>query len=242
LSDAELFRPDQNQRDDAQMQRVTKTNQEMSDYFGRMLEERRRAPRDDMMSGLLAAEVDGEHLSLEDAISFCRVLLIAGHVTTTNLLSQAIRCFDEYPEVMEQLRKEPELMPGAIEEVLRYASPIWRLIRRTRTDVTLAGVTIPEDTMVFAWLASANRDGEQFREPERFDITRMLNRHIAFGHGIHFCVGARVARLEASIALPMILEQLPNLQILHTEPLELFKGGMLFSFKHLPATFTPTAG
>src|SRR5439155_26761634 len=153
--------------------------QEMADYFKRMLEERKRAPRQDLMSDLLAAEVDGERLSMEDAISFSTLLLLAGHVTTTNLLSQAIRCFDEHPEALAQLRKQPELMPGAIEEVLRYASPVWRLVRTNREAVTIAGVTIPKEEMIFTWVSSANRDPDQFAEPERFDITRTPNRHVA---------------------------------------------------------------
>src|SRR6266487_6525297 len=238
LSDAEFFRPEEEQRKDPEFQRLMHTFEEMSDYFRQMLEERKRVPRQDMMSDLLAAEVDGERLSMEDAISFSTLLLLAGHVTTTNLLSQAIRCFDEHPEALSQLRKQPELMPMAIEEVLRYASPVWRLVRTNKEEVTLAGVTIPKDEMIFTWLASANRDPRQFAEPERFDITRTPNRHVAFGHGIHFCIGAPLSRLEASIALPMMVEQLPDLHVVHDQPLELFEGRVLFGFKHLPITFT----
>jgi cytochrome P450 len=238
LSDAEFFKPEEEQRDNPERERLTRLFDEMSDYFEAMLEDRRRQPRDDMMSELLAAEVDGEHLSMDDTISFCILLLLAGHVTTTNLLGQAIRCFDEHPEALEQLREQPELMPGAIEEVLRYASPVWRLIRTTTTDVTIEGVTIPAESTVFGWLASANRDERQFPEPERFDITRTPNRHIAFGHGIHFCIGAPLSRLETSIALPMMVEQLPDLHVVHDQPLELFEGRVLFGFKRLPATFT----
>ncbi len=240
LRDAELTRPEEDQRDTPEMQRLTRVFEEMSDYFERMLEERKRAPREDMMSDLLAAEVDGKHLSMEDTISFCTLLLLAGHDTTTNLLGQAIRCFDEHPEALARLRKEPELMPGAIEEVLRYASPVWRLVRTTREAVTIAGVTIPEGATVFTWQASANRDGEQFPEPERFDITRTPNRHLAFGHGIHFCIGAPLSRMEASIALPMIIEQLPDLRLIRQEPLPLFEGRFLFGFKRLPVEFTPS--
>src|SRR6266567_3596660 len=238
LSDAEVFKPEEEQRDNPEMQRFKRLFEEMSDYFEAMLEERRRQPRDDMMSELLAAEVDGERLSMEDTISFCILLLLAGHITTTNLLGQAIRCFDEHPDALEQLRRQPELMPGAIEEVLRYASPVWRLGRTPTTDVTIEGVTIPADAMVFGWVSSANRDERQFPEPERFDITRTPNRHIAFGHGIHFCIGAPLSRLETSIALPMMVEQLPDLHVVHDRPLELFEGRVLFGFKRLPITFT----
>jgi cytochrome P450 len=222
LSDAEFFRPEEEQRKDPEFQRLMHTFEEMSDYFHQMLEERKRAPRQDMMSDLLAAEV-------------------AGHVTTTNLLSQAIRCFDEHPEALSQLRMQPELMPTAIEEVLRYASPVWRLVRTNKEEVTLAGVTIPKDEMIFTWLSSANRDPRQFAEPERFDITRTPNRHVAFGHGIHFCIGAPLSRMEAAIALPLIIKQLPNLRVIHEASPELFEGRFLFGFKRLPIAFGKAA-
>jgi cytochrome P450 len=237
LTDAEFFKPDEQQRNNPEMQRLSHLFEEMSDYFQAMLEKRRRQPREDMMSELLTAEVDGEHMSMGDAISFCILLLLAGHVTTTNLISQAIRCFDEHPIALEQVRQDPALMPSAIEEILRYASPVWRLSRTTTTDVTFENVTIPADSLVFAWLASANRDERQFPEPQRFDITRTPNRHIAFGHGIHFCIGAPLSRLETSIALPMLVEQLRNMHVVQDQPLEIFEGRVLFGFKHLPVTF-----
>src|SRR5258708_7705947 len=149
LSDAEFLRPEEEQRNNPEFQRLTRTFEEMSDYFKQMLEERKRAPREDMMSELLAAEVDGEHLNMEDTISFCTLLLLAGPITTTNLLGQAIRCFDEHPEALEQVRRQPELMPGPIEEALRFASPAWRLWRTTREAVCTAGVTIPQDASIF---------------------------------------------------------------------------------------------
>jgi cytochrome P450 len=237
LRDAEFFRPQDEQRDHPEMQRISHTFAEMSDYFRQRLEERKRTPGEDMMSGLLNASIDGERLSMEDTISFCTILLLAGHVTTTNLLSQAIRCFDEHPEALEQVRRHPELIPQAVEEVLRYASPVWRLIRTTREAVTIAGVTIPKNEMVFAWLASANRDERQFPEPERFDIMRSPNRHVAFGHGIHFCIGAPLSRMEATVALPIILTQLPHLRVSSEEEPALFEGRALFGFKRLPITF-----
>jgi cytochrome P450 len=237
LSDAEAIRPADQSRDNPEIQRLRRISDEMSDYFEAMLAERRRQPREDMMSDLLVAEVDGERLSLEDTVSFCILLLLAGHVTTTNLLGQAIRCFSEHPDALAQVRQRPDLMPGAIEEVLRYASPVWRLLRVAKTDVTIEGVTIPADSTIFAWLASANRDERQFPNPETFNIERTPNHHVAFGHGIHFCVGAPLTRLEASIALPMLIEQLPNLHVVADQPSELFEGRFLFGFKHLPVAF-----
>jgi cytochrome P450 len=126
------------------------------------------------------------------------------------------------------------LLPGAIEEVLRFASPFWRLTRTTRANVRLADTMIPEGALVVAWLASANRDAEAFPDSEHFDITRSPNRHLAFGHGIHFCIGALLARMEAAVALPLILTHWPNLRVIREKPLELFEGESLSGLKHLP--------
>jgi cytochrome P450 len=239
ISDAELFKSSDPSKLPG-FQESDKVMEEMAEYFEGMMDERKQRPREDMMSNLLAAEVDGEKLTTEQFTSFCILLLLAGHVTTTNLIGQAVLCFDEYPETMQQLRKQPELMPGAIEEILRYASPVWRLVRTTREKVEMGDVTFPEQAIIFAWLASANRDSAQFPEPERFDITRTPNRQIDFGHGIHFCLGAPLARLEASIALPMMLEQLPELRRVREIPLECIGGLSLNGVKHLPVTFAPT--
>ncbi len=239
LSDAELFNTEEIPITPA-FQQANLVMEEMSIYFEQKMEERRHQPQDDLLSELLAAEVEGTRLTQDELLSFCVLLLLAGHVTTTNLLSQAIRCFDEHPDVLKQLGEQPELMSGAIEEVLRYAAPVWRLTRVTTSEVALSGVTIPAGAVVFAWLSSANRDDTQFPDPERFDITRSPNRHIAFGHGIHFCVGAPLARLETVIALPMMLEQLPQLRVDHSAPLELLNSRVLFGFKQLPVSFRAT--
>jgi cytochrome P450 len=245
LSDTEVVQAgrnlqsrEQDPRDNPEMQRIQRLFEEMYDYFEARLEERRSQPRNDMMSELLVAEVDGERLNKDDLIGFCILLLLAGHITTTNLLGQAVRCFSEHPDAYAQVRTHPELVPGAVEEVLRYASPVWRTIRTTKTDITIDGATIPANSLVFAWLASANRDERQFPEPERFDITREPNHHMAFGHGIHFCLGAPLSRLEASIALPMLIEQLPDLHVVADQPMQLYGGSALFGFKHLPVAFT----
>lgn len=232
LSDSRLFQPDAQET-----RRLGLIHGQMHDYFIALLEERSQTPRDDLVSALLQTSIDGKQLSMEEVIEFCKLLLVAGHVTTTDLLSQTIRCFDEHPDALEQVRKQPDLLPGAIEEVLRFASPFWRLTRMTRTEVRLADTTIPAGTLVFAWLASANRDAEAFPDPERFDVTRTPNRHLAFGHGIHFCIGAPLARMEATIALPMILQQLPNMRVIREKPLELFEGEFVFGLKHLPVQF-----
>ena len=212
--------------------------EEMSDYFSKLLEERRRAPREDLISALSTAEVDGERLSEYELVKFCTLLLAAGQETTKNLIANAIVCFTDYPDRMERLIREPALMPTAIEEVLRYLPPVWFLFRQTRTDVELAGQHIPANQLLLAWTASANRDPAQFPDPDRFDIEREPNRHLAFGHGIHFCVGAPLARLEARIALPMMLEQLRNIQRVEGFPITVHTG-IVFVIRSLPITFQP---
>ena len=212
--------------------------EEMSDYFLALLRERRRAPREDLISALSTAEVDGERLSEYELVQFCKLLLGAGQETTKNLIANAIVCFTDHPDAMERLKREPSLMPKAIEEALRYLPPVWFLFRQTRSDVELGGQQIPANQIVLAWTASANRDAAQFRDPERFDIEREPNRHLAFGHGVHFCVGAPLARLEARIVLPMMLEQLRDLQRVEDFPV-MVHAGIVFVIRSLPVTFQP---
>ncbi len=209
---------------------------EMADYFSRLLAERRRAPREDLISSLSTAEIDGERLSEGELVNFCTLLLAAGQETTKNLIANAIVCFTDHPAAMQRLVREPELMPAAIEEVLRYLPPVWFLFRQTLTDVEIAGQQIPAHSRVLTWNASANRDERQFPDPNQFNIQREPNRHLAFGHGIHFCVGAPLARLEARIVLPMMLEQLPDLQRVEGFPI-MVHTGIVFVIPSLPITF-----
>src|SRR2546421_2103113 len=210
--------------------------EEMSDYFLALLRERRRAPREDLVSALSKAEVDGERLSEYELVQFCKLLLGAGHETTKNLIANAIVCFTDHPDAMERLKREPSLMPKAIEEALRYLPPVWFLFRQTRSDVELGGQHIPANQIVLAWTASANRDAAQFHDPDQFDIEREPNRHLAFGHGVHFCVGAPLARLEARIVLQMMLEQLRDLQRVEAFPI-MVHAGIVFVIRSLPVTF-----
>ena len=210
--------------------------EEMFDYFSSLLKERRRTPREDLISSLSTAEVDGERLSEPELINFCTLLLAAGQETTKNLIANAIVCLTDHPDAMQRLIREPALMPKAIEEILRYLPPVWFLFRQTKTDIELAGQHIPANRIVLAWTASANRDASQFPNPDHFDIEREPNRHLAFGHGIHFCVGAPLARLEARIALPMMLAQLSNIQHVEGFPISVHTG-IVFVIRSLPVTF-----
>jgi len=210
--------------------------QQMYDYFSQLLARRRRSPRDDLISALSVAEIDGGRLSESDLVKFCLLLLAAGQETTKNLIANAIYCFTEYPDARDRLIQNPELMPTAIEEVLRYLPPVWFTFRRTTTDVELGGQHIPANAIIHAWNASANHDPAQFTNPERFDIQREPNRHLTFGHGIHFCIGAPLARLEARIDLPMMLDQLHKLQRVTSVPINVH-AVIVSVIQSLPITF-----
>lgn len=191
---------------------------EMRDYLPHLIEQRRAEPRDDLLSRLLAAQVDGERLSPDDLLRFFQLLIVGGQETTTNLINNAILCLFDNRDALARLRAQPELLPSAIEEVLRYRSPFQLVFRGTRREVEMHGQVIPAGALLFLMLGSANRDSKHFREPDRFDITREPNPHLAFGHGIHFCLGAPLSRLEARIALTDILERLSNLEPASAEP------------------------
>jgi cytochrome P450 len=229
-------RVDSSQQNAQQQDSGRSMQDEMSDYFSRLLAERRRAPREDLISSLSTAEIDGERLSESELVNFCTLLLAAGQETTKNLIANAIVCFTDHPDAMERLVREPALMPTAVEEVLRYLPPVWFLFRQTLSNVEVAGQRIPANSRVLAWTASANRDAAQFPHPDRFDIQREPNRHLAFGHGIHFCVGAPLARLEARIVLPMMLDQLRDLRRVEGFPI-MVHTGIVFVIRSLPVTF-----
>jgi cytochrome P450 len=191
---------------------------EMDAYLIRQLEDRCAAPRDALLNRVLEAEVDGERLTHREILGFFQLLLLAGSETTTNLINNAILSLIEFPRQLERLRGAPELIPTAIEEVLRYRSPLQAVFRQTTRDVTLAGQTIPRGQLVLLVLGSANRDPRQFPDADRFDIHRDPNPHIAFGHGPHFCLGAPLARLEARIALTDLLNRLSNIGVTGDAP------------------------
>ena len=212
---------------------------EMSAYFLRLIEERRREPRGDLISGLLAAQIEGEHLSQVELLGFCVLLLVAGNETTTNLIGNAILCLDEQPDALERLRAEPALLPGAIEEVLRYRSPVQFMFRATVREAEMGGQAIPAGRPVIAWIGSANRDPVQFPDPDRFDIARTPNRHLAFGQGIHFCLGAPLARLEARIALEALLQRARRIQVAPDARLDWLESTIVYGVKRLPVALTP---
>src|SRR5438034_740839 len=192
----------------------------MNSYLAEMIEQRRVAPKDDLLTKLVAAEMDGEHLAQEEILGFFQLLVVAGQETTTNLINNAILCLIENPDQRELLEGRPDLLPSAIEEVLRYRSPLQWMMRTPKRDVELLGKLIPAGKLVLPMIDSANRDPRQFPQAGRFDITRDPNPHVAFGHGIHFCLGAPLSRLEARIALADILERVKGFEPASGEPWE----------------------
>ncbi|GGO38654.1 cytochrome P450 [Deinococcus humi] len=212
-------------------------SREMAAYFGTLIEQRRHAPGEDLISGLIAAQVEGEHLNPQELLGFCILLLVAGNETTTNLLVNTVRCWQDAPDALERVRADRTLLPSTIEESLRYRSPVQSMYRVAAQDVELGGQTIPALSPVLAWIGSANRDEAQFPDAGLFDPARAPNRHLAFGHGVHFCLGAPLARLEASIALDAVLERLPNLRVAPDTVLEPIPSQIVSGVKRLPIIF-----
>lgn len=190
---------------------------EITAYLTAHCRARRTDPREDLISALVTAEVDGRRLDDEESANFSMLLLLAGHITTTILLGNAVRTLDEHPGVWDELRADPSLIPGAVEEVLRFRSPFTQVARATMRPAAIGGVTIPADALVTPWLLSANRDSDAHIEPDRFDIRRGLGggAQLAFGHGVHFCLGAPLARLEARVALEELTTRYPALPLDH---------------------------
>ncbi|MFJ6156216.1 cytochrome P450 [Pseudarthrobacter sp. NPDC092184] len=212
-------------------------NMEMTQYFLALIDERRSRPGHDLISTLLAAEIDGQKLTVPELLGFCALLLVAGNETTTNLIGNAVLCLIENPGTLDRLLGEPALLPQAIEEVLRFRSPVQSMYRMTVAEADMGEVVIPAGAPVVAWIGSANRDERQFQRPAEFDIDRGQNRHLAFGHGIHFCLGAPLARLEARIALEALLSRLPGLSLDQEARLERMESTIVYGLKALPVSW-----
>ncbi|NGO69795.1 cytochrome P450 [Streptomyces boncukensis] len=205
---------------------------EMQDYLLDHAARRRRDPADDVLSRLVAAEVDGERLEESEVFTITLMLLLAGHISTTLLLGNSLLCLDDNPGALAALRKDPSLVPDALEEVLRFSPPAPLAYRLTARDTTLGGVDIPAGVMVASWVLSANHDEDQFADPGTFDLTRSPNPHLSFGHGIHFCIGAPLGRMEARVALTMLLERCPEPRF--AEPPVFYSSPTVFGVKSMP--------
>jgi cytochrome P450 len=191
---------------------------EIREYLARLIQERRRQPREDLLSELVAAEADGGKLSESELLNSCITLLVAGHEITTSMIGNGIYTLLSHPDQWRLLQSDPSLLTSAIEEILRYESPLALPPRLMKQDTEMGGKQIRDGEMVFQMLNGANRDSAYFTEPDRFDITRQKNRHIAFGLGIHFCVGAALARAEAQIVFSTVMERLPGISLAADKP------------------------
>jgi pimeloyl-[acyl-carrier protein] synthase len=208
----------------------------LGDYFRRLVPDRRRHLENDLLSGLIAAEEQGDKLSEGELISTCILLFIAGHETTVNLIGNGMLALLRHPDQLRLLRKEPVLITSAIEELLRYDSPVQRTARITSERVEMRGRTIDTGAMVVAAIGAANRDPAHFSDPDRLDVTRRDNRHLSFGFGIHFCLGAPLARVEGQVAIGTLLRRCPRLA-LATATTEWRESSTLRGLKRLPLAF-----
>ncbi|AIC16187.1 cytochrome P450 [Nitrososphaera viennensis] len=224
-------------RNNDKMQQLQK---EMDDYFLNVIAEKRKKPGQDLVTQLINAETDKIKLSQDDILSFCALLLQAGHLTTVNLINNCMWSLLEHPQQLVKLKNNlSSLLTSAIEETLRYRSPVQALVRFATKDVQVGGRTIKSGQRIIPWIGSANRDEAVFGNPEEFDITRGPNPHIAFGAGIHLCLGAPLARLESHVAMEILLSRLQDLEFgddpRNFEPID----GSLFLYgvKSLPLLF-----
>ena len=205
-------------------------------YFRELIAERRAAPRDDMLSALIAAEEAGDKLNEEELLATCILLLVAGHETTVNLIGNGTLALLRHPGELSRLRDDPGIIGPAVEELLRFDGPVQRTARIPSEDVVIGGRTIPKGEMVMPFLGAADRDPAQFPDPQRLDLTRADNRHIAFGMGVHFCLGAPLARMEGQIAINTLLKRLPKLALATDKP-EFRQSLTLRGLQSLPVSF-----
>jgi cytochrome P450 len=206
---------------------------ELGAYLAERLAERRADPRDDLLSALLAAEIDGEQLTDAETLGFAFLLLVAGNETTTNLISNAAINLDRYPDERRKLVDDPSLIASAVEECLRFDSPVQGLARTLTRDVRIHGTLIPKGDQVLLLFASANRDDRRIPDPERFDVARDPNPHLAFGFGAHYCLGANLARLEARVAFEELLARFPSYRMTETD-VERLRSGPIRGALRLP--------
>ncbi|HEU5194031.1 MAG TPA: cytochrome P450 [Methylomirabilota bacterium] len=218
------------------VERGRKARRALAEYFRRLVPERRARPQQDLLSGLIVAEEQGDKLSSDEVIAMCLLLFIAGHETTVNLIGNGTLALLRHPEQLRKLRAEPGLIGNAVEELLRYDSPVQRTARITNTEAEVAGQPMPKGTMVITALGAANRDPAQFADPDVLDVTRKDPRHISFGFGIHFCLGAPLARVEGQVALGTLLRRLPKLALAETN-LEWRESSVLRGLKRLNVSF-----
>jgi hypothetical protein len=207
-----------NKPGEALLARSQKALVEIREYLTELIKERRRQPREDLLSHLVAAESEGEKLTEQELVYTCITLLVAGHETTTSFIGNGIYTLLSHPDQWRQLQDDPSFLNSALEEILRYESPVARQPRLMKQDAELGGKQICRGQVVFQMLNAANRDPAYFVDPDRFNIRRQPNRHIAFGLSIHFCVGAVLARTEGQVVFRTVMDRLPKIRLLDDKP------------------------
>ncbi len=222
------------------MEQLGRLMREMRAYFAELADERRRVPREDLLTGLVQAEIEGSKLTHDEMIQMLVLILVAGNETTTSLIGNTVLELLAHPDQLARLRADPGLAPTAIDEVLRFSSPVQLDPRRATREVVLRDQVIQPNQIVVNWLGSANRDEDIFAAPETFDVGRTDNRHIAFGFGPHYCLGANLARLEAQVALHALLARTRHFERTDDAPLPLhpsivFRGVTALPLKLVPA-------
>ncbi|MFI9010508.1 cytochrome P450 [Actinosynnema sp. NPDC053489] len=204
------------------------------DYLGEHAAQCRRRPRPGLLNDLVRAEVDGARLTDAQVVNFATILLVAGHITTTMLLGNTLLALDAHPDRFAQVREHRGLLPSAIEESLRFLTPFAAVARTTTAPQTLGGVEVPADQLLMLWVGAANRDPRVFADPDAFDVTRDPNPHLGFGRGVHFCLGAPLARLEGRLALDVLLDRFPRLRTDPARPPAFFDSVNLTGVRSLP--------
>ncbi|HZP46521.1 MAG TPA: cytochrome P450 [Candidatus Binataceae bacterium] len=199
--------------DEAQRAAIRASNTAMLDYLDAAIADRRRHPREDLLTALVRAEEEAQTLSAREVLAMAVLILVAGNETTMNLMGNTLVNLHPRPELTARVRRDPRLIPQLLEEVLRYDSPVQIVFRRTTQPVEMAGAAMPADAAVLVLLGSANRDPEKFPDADRFDPTRDASEHLAFGFGTHYCLGAQLARLEARIAFEEIFAMAPSFTV-----------------------------
>jgi cytochrome P450 len=223
--------------DEAVRAQVRSTNAEMRAYFDQAIANRRKAPREDLLTALVQAEEEHQTLTSDEVLAMAMLILLAGNETTMNLLSNTVLALLAHPEDLARVRSDPMLIPQLIEEMLRYDSPVQIVFRRTTQAAELSGKMIPANAVVFLLIGSANRDERKFANPDRFDLSRDASEHLAFGFGTHFCLGAQLARLEARVGLEELFASCPPFTVEHHR-VERISSVLLRGIKHLPMRFT----
>jgi pimeloyl-[acyl-carrier protein] synthase len=218
--------------------RTLKCVAEMTEYFRAALQKQRAHPREGLINSFITAEIDGDRLTDEEIIANCIVTMVGGQETTTNLIGNGVLTLLRNPDQMQKLRDDPSLVPPAVEEMLRYESPSQQTARICSADTEMGGQLIRKGQAVIAVMAAGNRDPERFPDPDRFDITRSDNRHLAFGWASHFCFGAALARIEAHLTFEALMSRTANLALMTDTPIIWRENLGLRGMTALPVSFT----